>query len=147
VVMFGCPNDGSDFLIAVRRFTLRRHAQERSLRPLDRSIADTRRVVIERAVFATEVTATTCPIHITACYGIEDAVVRPGSAKGIFTSTRALPGDHSSIVRPAKRDDDSYLTLAQELGAAAEHISVLQPEPDAALPLSFTEGTVSSTAS
>jgi pimeloyl-ACP methyl ester carboxylesterase len=68
VVMFSCPNEGSQFLLLTRRLLLRRNPQERTLRPLDETIANTRRTVLYQAILATEVTSTSCPVSFTAFY-------------------------------------------------------------------------------
>lgn len=125
VVMFACPNDGSDFFLGIRRLILRRNPQERRLRPLDEMISETRRVILQRAVYATAVTEATCPLHVTAYVGLQDGVVSRGSAKGPFPNTAALDGDHSSIISPASVVDESYLALTGELRAALEHAYVM----------------------
>ena len=142
VVMFACPNDGSDFFLGVRRLILGRNPQERRLRPLDEMINDTKRVVLQRAVYATSVTDTTCPVHVTAYVGIQDGIVRRGSAKGLFPNTATLAGDHSSIIQPVSTQDESYLALASELRAASEHAYVMSAQTTAAVPNTEIKSTV-----
>jgi hypothetical protein len=111
VVLFACPNNGSQFALTLRRGVLRRNPQERQLRPLDQQIADTQRTVLRDIVNAREITARTCPIPFSVYAGETDNIVPPASARGVFPSAAVLPGDHSSIVRPSSREHRSYATL------------------------------------
>src|ERR1017187_3107321 len=125
VVMFACPNHGSDFFLGMRRLFLRRNPQDRRLRPLDEMINETRRVVLQRAVYANAVTQTTCPLHISAYVGLQDGIGSRSSAKGLFPNTAVLDSDHSSIIQPVSTEDEPYLALMGELRAALEHAYVI----------------------
>jgi tetratricopeptide (TPR) repeat protein/pimeloyl-ACP methyl ester carboxylesterase len=131
VVMFACPNQGSDFFLGIRRLILRRNPQDRRLRPLDEMLNETRRVVLQRAVYANAVTQTTCPLHISAYAGLEDGIVSRSSAKGLFPYTAVLDSDHSSIIQPVSTQDESYLALMGELRAALEHAYVISADAGA----------------
>ncbi len=120
VVLFACPNNGSQFALALRRGVLRRNPQERQLRPLDQQIADTQRTVLRDIVNAREVTTRTCPIPFSVYAGETDNIVPPASARSVFPSAAVLPGDHSGIVRPASRAHRSYATLRRLILAAAD---------------------------
>lgn len=116
VIMFACPNDGSDFFLGLRR-RLRpwTHVQERQLRPLNERVAEARRVVLERAVYATAVTTTTCPIPFSVYAGLSDNIVKHSSAKGAFPTGGSLPGDHNSIIAMDTHDHPTYRTLKWDL--------------------------------
>lgn len=131
VVMFSCPNDGADFLLGVRRgLWAWRHAQERQLRPLNEQVADARRVVLERAVFAKDISPSTCPIPFSVYAGLSDNIVKPGSAKGAFPIGGSLPGDHNSIIAPDSPSHASYRTLKWDLLRAAEGLlPITSPTP------------------
>ncbi|HEV2784017.1 MAG TPA: alpha/beta fold hydrolase [Actinophytocola sp.] len=118
VVMFACPNSGSNFGLALRRWTfLWRHPQERSLRPLDGPTMTAQGVVLSRIVHATEHSDIRCPIPVFVYAGSDDKIVTPPSAKSVFPDDKAfgLPGDHRSIVRPDSAAHRSYRTLRQHL--------------------------------
>ncbi|WP_443056875.1 esterase/lipase family protein [Streptomyces sp. IBSBF 2390] len=79
VILFACPNDGSQFGLALRRVFMRSNPQERQLRPLDEQITDTRAFVINRVVHAREVSEGSCPIPIVVYAGESDKIVTPAS--------------------------------------------------------------------
>lgn len=111
IVLFACPNSGSEFMLAVRPFLPWRHPHERELRPMANSVARTLRTVLDQVVYASEVTAATCPVEIVAYAGEQDRIVTPASAMAAFPSNGVLPGDHSSIIRPADTDASVFLCL------------------------------------
>ncbi|MFE5983080.1 alpha/beta fold hydrolase, partial [Streptomyces wedmorensis] len=119
IVMFACPNAGSDFVKALRR-GLPFNPQEQQLRSFNQSVADTQRLVVTRIDHATEVTDSKCPIPITVYAGTQDNIVTPASAHGVFRDVGALPGDHSSIVRPDTHRHRSYTALKRLLKKAGE---------------------------
>ncbi|MEU8661054.1 DUF7379 domain-containing protein [Actinoplanes philippinensis] len=114
IVLFACPNSGSDLALLLRR-GLWRHPQERELRPLSQAITEAHRTVVNQVVHATAVTATTCPIPIIAYAGESDGVVTPVSARSVFPETGVLPGDHFSIIKPDSPRHRSYLALKRHL--------------------------------
>ncbi|MGV9249384.1 alpha/beta fold hydrolase [Streptomyces sp. NPDC003710] len=118
IVMFACPNAGSALGLPLRRRWLDGHAQERQLRPLDEQVADTQRIVVNQIVHATQITASTCPIPITAYVAESDGVVGRASAQSVFPQTAALPGDHFTIARPDARTHRSYRSLRRQLQEA-----------------------------
>lgn len=112
VVLLACPNNGSEFLMSLRRnFLGLRHPQERQLRPLNDKITETQRTVLRAIVNATEVTAGTCPIRFDVYAGETDNIVPEASAQSAFPKVAALPGGHSSIARPTSRRHRTYTTL------------------------------------
>ncbi|WP_433788450.1 effector-associated domain 2-containing protein [Actinoplanes sp. CA-252034] len=117
VVLFACPNSGSDLALLLRR-GLWRHPQERDLRPLGQAITEAHRTVLNQVVHATTVTATTCPIPIAAYAGESDGVVTPVSARSVFPETGVLPGDHFTIIKPDSPEHRSYVALKRHLKEA-----------------------------
>lgn len=132
IVMFACPNSGSDLALSLRRRAwFWRHPQEVELRPLNELVADTHRIVVNQVIHATEVTASTCPIRIVAYAGESDGVVTPASAKSVFPEVGVLPGDHHSVVRPDSHRHPSYLALKHHLLASLRE----PPAPPATPPV------------
>jgi pimeloyl-ACP methyl ester carboxylesterase len=116
IVMYACPNNGSQALLALRkhaRFWV--NPQERALRPFDEEIHQTRRIVHLQVVNATETTSSTAPIPVAVYAGSEDGIVPLPSAQDVFPDAAALPGDHSTIIRPDSPDHLSYLALRRHL--------------------------------
>lgn len=120
VVLFACPNNGSELGLKLRRWTLRANPQERQLRPFDEQITDTKRIVLRDIVNADVATERTCPIPFSVYAGETDNVVTPVSARGVFPDAGVLPGDHFTIVRPDTTRHRSYTTLKRLLLAAAD---------------------------
>lgn len=118
LIMFACPNAGSELFLTVRRF-LSRHPQERHLRPLNKRINEAHEVLLNKVIHATEITTHTCPIPITVYAGAEDNVVKPASAFTVlpYQHTGVLPGDHSSVIQPSSPSHSAYLTLKKKLKA------------------------------
>ncbi|MFF5435940.1 alpha/beta fold hydrolase [Streptomyces achromogenes] len=102
LVMIACPNSGSDlFMLARRGFApLTRNVQERELRPLQTSVLETQRRVVDRVVRASGVAHNKCSIPVVCYAGESDNVVVPASAAGFFPETGVLPGDHFSVIKP-----------------------------------------------
>jgi tetratricopeptide (TPR) repeat protein/pimeloyl-ACP methyl ester carboxylesterase len=99
IILLACPNSGSDLFLALRRYTfIWRNPQERSLRPLDKGLEQTRSVILEKVVHAKDLTQTTAPIAIYAYAGETDGVVKSQSALSAFINKGVLEGDHSSIL-------------------------------------------------
>jgi pimeloyl-ACP methyl ester carboxylesterase len=102
VVMLACPNNGADYLRSLRHvFGYRRHAQAGSLETLDKQVADTQRMVLQRIVNATGVDDHQCriPFHVYA--GDGDRIVVTASAQAAFPGASTLAGNHFSILDPA----------------------------------------------
>jgi pimeloyl-ACP methyl ester carboxylesterase len=114
VLMFATPNSGSEFFLALRKWGAR-HRQENELRPLNAKIIATQKTIVNQIVRAIELTANSVPIPIEAYAGASDGVVSPQSARSIFTHSGVLPGDHSSIIRPASPDDLMYRIVKTRL--------------------------------
>ncbi len=114
VVLYACPNQGSAYAYRLRRTFVRRHAQERSLRPLDPDIAKVQRRVINR----TADSASPTHVPVLAVAGESDSVVSPTSAHGHWPQTAVVPGTHSTLIHPRTRGDQSYLVLQRWLLAA-----------------------------
>jgi hypothetical protein len=117
IVMYACPNSGSQLLLLVRRplSLIWRNPQERGLRPIDEAVSDAHSTVINRVVHAQRVAPEQCPISVHAYAGMLDKVVTPTSAKGMFPDTGVLPGDHSSIIQPDSIRHQAYVALKRHL--------------------------------
>lgn len=115
VVMFACPNSGSELALTTRRRWMPRNLQERQLRPLDSSVADTQRIVLDRLVNTSDADPGTPRIPITTYAGESDGVVTPQSARGTFPDVGVLPGDHFTIVRPTSASHRSYTALKRHV--------------------------------
>jgi pimeloyl-ACP methyl ester carboxylesterase/O-acetyl-ADP-ribose deacetylase (regulator of RNase III) len=135
IVMFACPNNGSEFMLTLRRGMWWRHSQERELRPLADSVIETQRRVLADIIYAPDLDAHRCPIPIAAYAGDEDGVVTPASAKSIFPNAGVVPGDHSSVIRPSGVEHVSYLKLKSSLLAALK-----EPFPSHVRPESVLNG-------
>lgn len=101
VVMFACPNNGSDFLLLLRRAVapVLRNRQIQDLRPISDQVIDTQRRVLEGVIYPRALSARQCPIPLVAYAGEEDNIVTPASARSVFPDASVLPGDHFTIVR------------------------------------------------
>jgi pimeloyl-ACP methyl ester carboxylesterase len=116
VIQFATPNSGSEFALSLRKkFSIWGNPQETELRPLARSISETLRVVINRAVHARQVTSNQIPIPFVAYAGESDAIVTPQSAQFVFPVAGMLPGNHSSIIRPTSMQHPTYRNLKRNL--------------------------------
>jgi Alpha/beta hydrolase family len=116
IILLACPNSGSDLFLALRRNAfVWRNPQERSLRPLDKSLERTRSVILTKVVHAREITSTTCPIPIYAYAGESDGVVKSQSALSAFTNTGILEGDHSSILDFSDAGGLNYTVVKRHL--------------------------------
>ncbi|MEG8183120.1 alpha/beta fold hydrolase [Nocardia terpenica] len=116
VVMFACPNSGSELGILFRRVAkFWFHPQERQLRPLNEKVAEAHRVVVQRIQYAATVDAQNCPIPIHVYAGTTDKVVTPTSARGAFPNAKALPGDHFSIIEAKSSTARTFTALRSHL--------------------------------
>jgi pimeloyl-ACP methyl ester carboxylesterase len=117
VTMFACPNSGSEVLGTIRK-GLRpfwRHPQEKELRPLDASVAQTQRKILRDVVLASGVSTHQCHIPFYVYAGDSDNVVRRASAVGFFPDAYVLDGDHNSIIQPDSHEHGSYKALRKRL--------------------------------
>ncbi|MFI5836349.1 alpha/beta fold hydrolase [Micromonospora sp. NPDC051300] len=120
VAMYACPNSGSQFLGSLRRMTFRcRNPQERELRALTKEIAETYAALQRGVLQARQAGPHEWPLPISTYAGMSDNIVPPYIAKGSFTASEVVEGDHFSVIRPTTRDDSRYLALRQEIRAAA----------------------------
>lgn len=120
VVMFACPNSGSEFLLSLRKvMKIWRHPQERQLRPINRAVIEAQRAVMQHVVNADGWSDTECLIPIAAYGGATDAIVPPSDSTWVFPLSGIIEGDHSSIIRPASTGAQAYTVLKKELMAAA----------------------------
>lgn len=136
VILFACPNTGSEFALSLRRGlgrlggwmpvlgNLINHAQEKTLRPYDEYIARNRSIAMNQVFRAEKFDTSHCPIAVVACAGTEDPIVTGASAHDTFGITRMLSGDHASLVKPATTSDECYEVLRQEL-----EIALAEPIP------------------
>ncbi|WUH89434.1 alpha/beta fold hydrolase [Streptomyces sp. NBC_00433] len=111
VVLFACPNAGSEIARSARRQILGGNPQERQLRTLDEDVRDTHTAVLRDIVGTEAVSERTCPIPFSVYAAESDRVVPRASAQGAFPRSGVLPGDHFSVVQPRSRDDAAYTTL------------------------------------
>jgi hypothetical protein len=137
--MYATPNSGSEFFLSVRKTGLRRNFQERELRPLAQSVAETLRSFLQKFVFTTEAGPNQHPMRVTAYAGESDAIVPPASAHSVFKIIGILPGDHSTIIRPESRDDLRYKSLEHAIrealdGQSQETVNVADDVPTAPPP-------------
>lgn len=137
VVMFACPNSGSEiFLLARRRAMFWHHPQERELRPINESVGTAQQVVINRVVHAQRIASDQCPVLVHAYAGERDNIVKPASAKGVFPDTGVLPGDHFSIIQPDSTVHRSYLALKKDIIEAISSSALYADRPVAPPPVS-----------
>lgn len=136
LVMLACPNNGSDLFLLARRglMPLTRNRQERELKPLQTSVLETQRRVIDGIVRAPDASSDRCPIPIVAYAGESDNVVVPASAAGFFPETGVLPGDHFSVIRPTGPDSRIVHAMRKELGRALTEPFPVEPQPEADIP-------------
>jgi hypothetical protein len=122
VIMFACPNAGSELFLIWRRLglKLRPHAQESELRPINEAVRNSNQIVLERIVYAKHASANSMPIPVVAYAGDSDNIVLPSSAKGAFPNTGVIPGDHFSIIQPDSMWNTSYLVFKRNLLAARD---------------------------
>ncbi|QLQ37516.1 alpha/beta fold hydrolase [Micromonospora robiginosa] len=135
VAMYACPNNGSQFLGSLRRMACRlRNPQERELRPLTKEITETYTALQRGVLQARHAGPHEWPLPISTYAGMSDNIVPPFIAKGSFTESGVVEGDHFTVIRPTTRDDSRYLALRKEIRAAAEtgERPVAEVPPDAA---------------
>ncbi|MEU4527202.1 alpha/beta fold hydrolase [Micromonospora ureilytica] len=113
LLMYACPNGGSDLAPTLRRIFFRRNPQERQLRPLVDAVVDAQRTVLNRIVHAAD-----SPVQVRVYAGESDNVVPPASARSVFPLAGVLPGDHSTIIRPDSLQHRSYLVFRHALQSA-----------------------------
>ncbi|MER6274489.1 alpha/beta fold hydrolase [Streptomyces sp900105755] len=115
VMLFACPNDGSDFMLPLRSAWWSGNPQVRALTPLNPDVKDAQRTVLDQIVYAEGVGASWCHIPFWVFGGSEDKVVVRASAQGVFPRVFMLPGDHSSIIQPKTHKDPAYVALRTHL--------------------------------
>lgn len=116
IIMFGCPNNGSDFLLPLRRLLFfLRNPQERQLRPYQREVLETQRAVLRSVVQAERDDRSQWRIPIQAYGGTDDNVVPAREARGVFPDGATVPGDHFQIIQPEHRDEAPYRVVADVL--------------------------------
>lgn len=133
VVMFACPNSGSDIFLSIRRWsTIWRHPQERELRPLNQLVTETRRTILRRIVNADESDANSMHIPIYLYAGDEDNIVTSVSALDVFPAeyTGVISGDHSSIIQPQDIHADSYRDLRRHVVQVIESAKFCEVNED-----------------
>jgi pimeloyl-ACP methyl ester carboxylesterase/O-acetyl-ADP-ribose deacetylase (regulator of RNase III) len=137
VVMFACPNSGSELFLLARTRASRvwRHPQEQDLRPLAVAVAEAQRDVLNRVVHAAKVGPDQCPIPVVAYAGLSDGIVSTVSAVGMFPQSGTLDGDHFSIIQPADRSSGSYRALKKQLLQALVEVIPSRERTEKGLPL------------
>lgn len=131
VVMFACPNNGSELFLLLRRglMGVTRNTQERELRPLQASVQETQRRVMTGVVHAQYLSRDRCPIPVVSYAGESDNVVSPSSAVSVFPDSAVMPGDHFSVIKP--RGDGRLLRALQ--GNLEKALNEAFPEKEAAV--------------
>ncbi|GGZ38827.1 hypothetical protein GCM10010387_36250 [Streptomyces inusitatus] len=136
VMLFACPNDGSDFMLPLRRAWWRRNPQVCALAPLNPDVKDTQRTVLNQIVRAEATGSSSCRIPFWVFGGDADNIVPRASAQGVFPDVFTLPGDHSTIIRPTSHQDAAYVVLRKHLldaqrqeDPAAPDTVALSPSP------------------
>ena len=130
IVMLACPNGGSEYLRSLRRtLGYDHHPQAGSLETLDRHVAKTQSIVLQRIVYATSVDDRQCriPCHVYA--GDSDQIVLAASAQGAFPAAGVLPGDHSSILDPAAAGNNTAMTVRHHMLTDLAAESQASPAP------------------
>jgi pimeloyl-ACP methyl ester carboxylesterase len=122
VVMLACPNNGADYLRSLRHaLGYRRHPQAGSLEMLNKQVADTQRMVLQRIVNATRVDDHQCQIPFHVYAGDSDRIVVAASAQAAFPGASTLAGNHFSILDPKAPGNCTADTvrhhLLEDLGA------------------------------
>lgn len=117
VVLLATPNTGSELFLSLRKRIeiVWAHEQEKTLRPFDEEVETARRAVLERAVLPPTPSPHTAPIRFFVYAAASDAVVSAASAKWMFPNAGTLPGDHSSILIPANKDDLRFTAVRNAL--------------------------------
>ena len=121
VVMFACPNNGSEFFLQIRRgFDPWGNRQESELRPISEQVLEAQRRVIMGIVHAGTLAPDRCPIPLVTYAAASDNIVTHASAASIFADAFVLPGTHRSIIRPKSREDRSYIAIKSNLARALD---------------------------
>ncbi|RKN41505.1 hypothetical protein D7223_24575 [Micromonospora endolithica] len=110
VVMYACPNAGSDLGLPVRRLLLGGNPQEAELRPFHTAVLDAQRVVLHRLVAVPDP-----PVRLLVYAGESDRVVTPVSARSVWPEAGVVPGDHSTVIQPDSPRHRSYVVLRHAL--------------------------------
>lgn len=112
IVLFACPNSGSEIFLVFRRIVrFWKHPQEAELRPINEAVTEAQQAVLNHIVFATKLTSDQCPIPVIAYAGDSDNIVTPTSARSVFPTTGVIPGDHFTIIQPDSATNRSYTAL------------------------------------
>jgi pimeloyl-ACP methyl ester carboxylesterase len=116
IVMFACPNSGSELLLLFRRWWwFWFHRQERELRPIHKAVIEAQRAVLGRVVHARDYGPDRCRIPVVAVAGESDGIVTPASALSVFPDAWIVAGDHGEVIRPDSRQHRSYTLLKAQL--------------------------------
>jgi len=123
IVMFSCPNSGSDVLLSLRKmFIIWRHTQEKELRPLNDLVTHSRRTILWKIMKAQPTDPKACYIPIFLYAGDTDNVVTSVSAFDVFPveNTQVIQGNHSSVIQPNSTEDESYKALSRRIKQVIE---------------------------
>jgi hypothetical protein len=118
---FACPHYGSEIALRTRNRLLRANPQEMALRPGNEELTDVVHNVESNwpALFRTPVR----PV-----LGLSDGIVKSESAKGPWAAWDAVPGDHTTILKPPDRRDSRYLVLRDAILGAVPGMAKNSPE-------------------
>ncbi|GIJ81596.1 hypothetical protein Asppvi_000095 [Aspergillus pseudoviridinutans] len=119
VILFACPNNGSELGLTLRRRILRGHPQEYQLRPLCEGVNEVQRTIMQQIVYTEGVAPHKCRITFAVYAGESDNIVEPVSAQAVFPNAGSLPGDHFSIIRPDSLEHRSYRVLKHQICLAS----------------------------
>ncbi|AXX29910.1 alpha/beta fold hydrolase [Actinosynnema pretiosum subsp. pretiosum] len=139
VVLFACPNSGSQFALSLRRKTrwFHRNPQEGQLEPFNRAVLDSQSTVLKGIVHATDNTDRTWRVPIAAYGGLSDNIVPATTVTYLFPKHGVVDGDHFSIVQPQDSRSPSYQAVRRTLTKvlSEEHApAVTAPEAVVAAP-------------
>jgi pimeloyl-ACP methyl ester carboxylesterase len=130
VILFATPSLGSLKYDTVRRIvgTVLPNLQEEKLRVFDPDVSSTQAHLADRVVDAARRTRDEFPVPFLCFYGEDDDIVPEPSVRGRFDNVLGLPGNHSSIIRPARRDDPRYTQFAAYLLEPVGHRNFFEIE-------------------
>lgn len=112
LLLYACPHFGSEFGRKVRRVFFSKHAQAKSLVPLDRPTLNSIRSVLQRMRVPSDPLA---DLRVIAVAGAADGIVTPDSARAFWPIVETVSGNHSSIVRPCSSTAASFLILRRQV--------------------------------
>lgn len=122
VILFACPNSGSEFFMIFRNAIGKfwRQPQERELRPYSDAVTETQRRILRNIIYAKTISSDRCLIIFAVYAGVSDNIVTPASARSVYPRSGALPGDHNSILQADTIEHRTFTTVKANLLSAKE---------------------------